>query len=81
MIGHEIIHGFDNQGREYDADGNMRTWWTPAASSKYEEKSKCFVEQYSNYSSDGQHENGQRTLGESTNAEGTAVIHVSLISR
>ena len=62
VIGHEITHGFDDQGREYDADGNMRSWWTKLALDNFEERTKCFVEQYSSYSLDGQAENGQRTL-------------------
>ena len=63
FIGHEITHGFDNQGREFDADGNMRFWWTKFALGNFEEKTKCFIKQYSAFALDGQHENGQRTLG------------------
>lgn len=62
VIGHEITHGFDDQGREYDADGNMRSWWTKLALDQFEDRTKCFVKQYSSYSLDGQNENGQRTL-------------------
>ncbi len=62
VIGHEITHGFDDQGREYDADGNMRSWWTKLALDGFEERTKCFVQQYSSYALDGQSENGQRTL-------------------
>ncbi|CAF1146372.1 unnamed protein product [Didymodactylos carnosus] len=64
VIGHEVTHGFDDQGREYDSDGNMRTWWTKDALDKFEEKTKCFINQYSKYALDGQNENGQRTLSE-----------------
>ncbi|CAF1567199.1 unnamed protein product [Adineta steineri] len=64
VIGHEITHGFDDQGREYDANGNMRSWWTKLALNQFEERTKCFVEQYSKYTFDGQSENGQRTLSE-----------------
>ncbi|CAF0815027.1 unnamed protein product [Rotaria sp. Silwood1] len=64
VIGHEITHGFDDQGREYDSDGNMRSWWTKLAMDKFEERTKCFVQQYSGYILDGQNENGQRTLSE-----------------
>ena len=59
IIGHEMTHGFDNQGREFDADGNMRSWWTNQCVEKYKDKSQCFIDQYSNYSIDG-----VRTLGE-----------------
>lgn len=54
-----MTHGFDNQGREFDADGNLRSWWTNQSVEKYKDKSQCFIEQYSNYSIDG-----VRTLGE-----------------
>lgn len=64
VIGHEITHGFDNQGREFDADGNMHLWWTNSSLNQFEEKSQCFIKQYSNFIVDGQNENGQRTLGE-----------------
>ncbi|CAF0940263.1 unnamed protein product [Rotaria sordida] len=64
VIGHEITHGFDDQGREYDSDGNMRPWWTKLALDKFENRTKCFVQQYSSYVLDGQNENGQRTLSE-----------------
>ncbi|CAF3355230.1 unnamed protein product [Rotaria socialis] len=64
VIGHEITHGFDDQGREYDSDGNMRAWWTKSALDKFEERTKCFVQQYSSFALDGQNENGQRTLSE-----------------
>jgi predicted metalloendopeptidase len=64
VIGHEITHGFDNQGREFDADGNMKSWWTKFASDNFENKTKCFINQYSSFAIEGQNENGQRTLGE-----------------
>ncbi|CAF4685126.1 unnamed protein product [Rotaria sp. Silwood1] len=64
IIGHEITHGFDNQGREYDGDGNMRSWWTNISLDNFQEKTKCFIQQYSNFSIDGQYESGQRTLSE-----------------
>ncbi|CAF3903604.1 unnamed protein product, partial [Rotaria sp. Silwood1] len=41
IIGHEITHGFDNQGREYDGDGNMRSWWTNISLDNFQEKTKC----------------------------------------
>jgi len=49
-IGHEITHGFDDQGRHYDKDGNLLDWWQPETSRKYLEKADCFIKQYSNYS-------------------------------
>ncbi|CAF1168465.1 unnamed protein product [Adineta steineri] len=64
IIGHEITHGFDNQGRQFDADGNIHSWWSKSSLEKFEEKTKCFVKQYSTFTFDGQNENGQRTLDE-----------------
>ncbi|CAF3149631.1 unnamed protein product [Rotaria sp. Silwood2] len=64
IIGHEITHGFDNQGRQFDGDGNMRSWWTNISLNNFQDRTKCFMKQYSNFAIDGQHENGQRTLGE-----------------
>ena len=48
-MGHELTHGFDNQGRKYNKDGNMVDWWENATSKAYEEKTKCLVNQYSKY--------------------------------
>lgn len=49
MIGHEITHGFDNQGRKYDKDGNRKNWWESNTEKKFVEKAKCIIEQYNNY--------------------------------
>ena len=50
VIGHEIIHGFDNSGHEYDKDGNYKNWWTNATCEKYKQKVQCFIDQYSQFS-------------------------------
>jgi len=64
-IGHEIGHGFDDQGRQFDGTGKMRNWWTEAASQKFQQKTQRLVAQYSQYSPiPGVHVNGQLTLGE-----------------
>jgi predicted metalloendopeptidase len=63
VIGHEMTHGFDNEGREFDADGNMRLWWTNFSLTNFEEKTKCYIKQYSDFLLNGENENGQRTLG------------------
>ncbi|KAI0126161.1 hypothetical protein BJ170DRAFT_462683 [Xylariales sp. AK1849] len=47
--GHEITHGFDNNGRKYDADGVLRVWWDNKTTSEFEKRTECFVNQYSNY--------------------------------
>jgi putative endopeptidase len=66
VIGHEMTHGFDDQGRKFDAQGNMREWWTPEDLKNYEERSKCIEDQYDSYVYEGQHVNGKLVLGEAT---------------
>ncbi len=65
VIGHEISHGFDDQGAQYDGDGNLRDWWTPADHKNFEAKTKMLVNQYNQFEPvKGYHVNGQLTLGE-----------------
>jgi putative endopeptidase len=67
VIGHELTHGFDDQGRKFDEAGNMRDWWTDEDSREFEKRASCFVEQYSGYSPVADVKlNGQLTLGENT---------------
>jgi putative endopeptidase len=64
-IGHEMSHGFDDQGRWFDKDGNMRDWWTPEDSEKFKRQTKLLVEQYNAFvTADGVHVNGELSLGE-----------------
>lgn len=49
VIGHEITHGFDDQGRQFDLNGNLVDWWKPETKSSYLEKAKCIIDQYGNY--------------------------------
>lgn len=64
-FGHEITHGFDDQGRLYDGDGNLRNWWTVEDSIQFTEKSKMLVEQFNQYVvNDSLHVRGEATLGE-----------------
>jgi len=65
VIGHEITHGFDDQGRQYDARGNLRSWWLPADSANFRKKADIVVDQY-NHSIviDTFHINGELTQGE-----------------
>ncbi|QIL01983.1 M13 family metallopeptidase [Sphingomonas sinipercae] len=64
-IGHEIGHGFDDQGRLYDAEGRLRDWWTPASSAAYMKQANALVKQYDAYEPiPGVHIKGQLTLGE-----------------
>jgi putative endopeptidase len=65
VIGHEMTHGFDDRGRQYDAVGNLRDWWTPESAKAYVERSKAIVAQYSAYEPlPGLHINGELTQGE-----------------
>lgn len=49
VIGHEITHGFDDQGRQFDKNGNLVDWWAPQTKEKYLEKAECIIHQYGNY--------------------------------
>ncbi|KAJ3065634.1 hypothetical protein HDU98_010975, partial [Podochytrium sp. JEL0797] len=53
VMGHELTHGFDNSGRQYDAQGKLRDWWTPATRDAFDERTQCFVDQYSNFTVPG----------------------------
>jgi putative endopeptidase len=65
VIGHEMTHGFDDQGRQYDKDGNLKEWWTSVDAAKFKEKAKKVVELYNSFVLlDKQHVNGNLTLGE-----------------
>ena len=65
VIGHEMTHGFDDQGRQFDAAGNLRDWWSPESAAKFKERSKAVVQQYSEYEPlPGLHINGELTQGE-----------------
>jgi predicted metalloendopeptidase len=65
VIGHEISHGFDDQGRQFDADGNLRDWWTPDDAARFKALTAALVTQYSAFTVlDGLHVNGELTLGE-----------------
>lgn len=64
-IGHELTHGFDDQGRKYDAKGNLRDWWTKEDAEKFTKRAQCIEDQYSSYVVvDDVHINGKLTLGE-----------------
>jgi putative endopeptidase len=65
VIGHEITHGFDDEGSQFDADGNLKNWWTQDDKTKFEAKTKILVNQFNQYVVvDSAHVNGELTLGE-----------------
>jgi len=75
VIGHEITHGFDDQGSKFDAKGNMKSWWTSADRKRFMQKSKPFVSQANEVEVEpGVHINGQLTLGENMADVGGLVI-------
>ncbi|CAK9798490.1 Nep2 [Anthophora plagiata] len=66
VIGHEITHGFDDQGRQFDKDGNLVDWWAPQTKENYLERAECIIHQYGNYTVEdvGLNLNGINTQGE-----------------
>lgn len=67
VIGHELTHGFDDQGRQFDKDGNLKDWWTPEDAKAFEQRAQCIVDEYSGFVAvDDVHLNGKLTLGENT---------------
>jgi len=67
VVGHELTHGFDDQGRQFDADGNLKDWWTAEDAKEFEKRAQCFIDEYSSFVATGTvHLNGKLTLGENT---------------
>ena len=81
VIGHELTHGFDDQGRQFDAKGDLRDWWTPADAKAFEERAACIDKEYSNFSPvPGVQLNGKLTLGENTADNGGVRIALMALS-
>lgn len=75
VIGHEISHGFDDEGAQYDALGKLQNWWTDADLKRFKERGACVVDQFDNYFIEpGVHHNGKLVLGESIGDLGGAKI-------
>jgi len=75
VIGHELTHGFDDQGRKYDPQGNLRDWWTEQDGKEFETRASCVADEYSNFVAiDDLKLNGKLTLGENTADNGGARI-------
>lgn len=76
VMGHEMTHGFDDQGRKYDGNGNLRDWWTDADAAAFEQRAVCLVNQYGNFTAVGDLKvNGRLTLGE--NIADTGGVHLA----
>jgi len=67
VIGHELTHGFDDQGSQFDKEGNFNSWWTPADRAEFDKRTQCISDEYSGFVPvAGVHLNGKLTLGENT---------------
>ncbi|ARB93431.1 M13 family metallopeptidase [Legionella longbeachae] len=66
VMGHEMTHGFDDQGAKFDGYGNLKNWWTPSDLAKFQAATQCIVNQYSNYVVDDLHVQGKLVVGEAT---------------
>jgi putative endopeptidase len=66
FMGHEITHGFDDQGRQFDGHGNLEDWWTKEDGDKFTQKTQCIVDEYAQFSVGDTKLNGKLTLGENT---------------
>ncbi len=80
VIGHEITHGFDSLGRQYDPQGNLRNWWTPAADGQFKQRTDVLVDQYNHYEIlPGLMHNGAMTVTENTaDLGGITLAHAAL---
>jgi endothelin-converting enzyme/putative endopeptidase len=82
VIGHELTHGFDDQGRKFAANGNLADWWTAEDAAEFEKRAACFVDQYGEYTVAGGEVklNGRLTLGENTaDNGGVRIAHMALM--
>jgi putative endopeptidase len=80
VIGHELTHGFDDQGRKYDPQGNLRDWWTEQDGKEFEKRVSCVADEYSSFIAvDDLHLNGRLTLGENTADNGGARIALAAL--
>ncbi len=75
VIGHELTHGFDDQGKKFDGQGNLSDWWTPQDTKQFESKTDCLVNEYNQFVAvDDIHVNGKLTLGENTADNGGLLL-------
>jgi putative endopeptidase len=71
VVGHELTHGFDDEGKQFDANGNLRNWWTPNVEKEFNSRTDCLVKQYEGYVPlENLHLNGKLTLGENIADQG-----------
>jgi len=82
VIGHELTHGFDDEGSQFDAQGNLRDWWTDEDKKQFDARTQCVADQYSGYTAvDDLKVNGKLTLGENTaDNGGMRIAYMALMS-
>jgi predicted metalloendopeptidase len=82
IVGHELTHGFDDEGRQFDANGNLEDWWTPEDGKNFDEKAECEVKEYGNFVAvDDAKVNGKLTLGENTaDNGGLRLAYIALLA-
>ncbi|HYM12251.1 MAG TPA: M13 family metallopeptidase, partial [Bryobacterales bacterium] len=82
VIGHELTHGFDDEGRQFDAQGNLRDWWTLQDGKEFEKRAACVADEYSQFTPvDDARINGKLTLGENTaDNGGLRIAYMALLS-
>ena len=83
LIGHELTHGFDDEGSQYDANGNLRNWWSEVDRKTFRGRTQCFVDQYSGYTAvDKVRVDGKRTLAENiADNGGVRIAYAALMAR
>jgi putative endopeptidase len=83
VVGHELTHGFDDQGAKFDGQGNLHDWWTPADKLKFDAKTNCLVQEYGSFTAvDDVKVNGKLTLGENTaDNGGVRIALMALMAR
>jgi len=82
VIGHELTHGFDDQGRKFDPQGNLRDWWTEQDGKEFEKRVSCIADEYSKFVAvDNMKLNGRLTLGENTADNGGARIALAALEQ
>jgi endothelin-converting enzyme/putative endopeptidase len=78
VVGHELTHGFDDEGSQFDGKGNLHDWWTPKDRANFDQRTACVASEYSSFTDAGLHVNGKLTLGEDTADNGG--LHLALMA-
>ncbi len=81
VMGHELTHGFDDEGRQFDGDGNLKDWWTKKVGAEFDKRAQCLVDQFDGYVAvDDVHVNGKLTLGENiADLGGLKLAHAAFV--